>query len=223
MLNNPKTIIIIDDHDIVRKGLKELIETMGDYKIIGEYNNGLAFVKALSTISEMPDLFILDYSMPIMNGVEVIQEVVKTNEDLKFLILTQHFDEDIINAVYQNGARGFLHKTCTKEQLSFTIDNIIKYGYSNISEILKRIRNIPDDKPRPATTLPLTERELQLIELVCDEAEHTYQSIADIMSVSIKTVDKYRGQLFAKLNVKSKLGIVLYSHKYKLTKPFIDS
>ena len=221
MSQKVKTIILIDDHDIVRHGLKQLIEKIGSYKVVGEYANGVAFLNALPTIKDLPDLFILDYSMPMRNGLEVLQEALQIDDSLKFLILTQHLEEDIINNVYKHGARGFLHKTCTAEQLNFTLENIIKFGYSNISEILKRIRVAPTLQIEKHK-IDLTERELQLIELVCNEAEYTYQEIASIMNVSIKTVDKYRGQLFSKLNVKSKVGLVLYAFKYKLTKPFIE-
>lgn len=218
----PKTITLIDDHDIVRKGLKQLIESMGNYKVIDEYHNGLAFVKSLPELKTLPDIFILDYSMPMLNGVETLKEALAVNKDLKFLVLTQHLEEDIIDSVYENGARGFLHKNCSSEELRLTVDNIINIGYSNISEILKRIRHITNKKELPKPDFSLSERELQLMELVCDEKEYTYQQIADIMNVSIKSVDKYRGLLFSKLNVKSKVGMVLFSFKHRLTKPFIE-
>src|SRR6476620_6649742 len=134
------TIGIIDDHKIVRHGLKELLHKISNYKVTHEFDNGVSFLSALP-LETPPDMFILDYSMPNMNGIEVLQALEEKEDDYKVLLLTQHFDEHIIDSAYHHGARGFLHKNCTAHELKFAIDNIVKIGYNNISEILKRIRN----------------------------------------------------------------------------------
>ncbi len=219
-MSKKTTIMIIDDHRIVRKGIKELVENLGDYEVIGEFENGVNFIGQLSDLKTVPDIFILDYSMPMLNGIEVLQKAANIGEDYKFLLLTQHFEEDIINNAYQNGARGFLNKTCTAQDLKFALDNIISVGYTNISEILKRIRNYNEVKPETLSSMEFSDKELFFLELVCDENEYTYNEIADKMNISVKTVDFYRGKLFTKLNVKSKVGLVLYSFKYRLTRPF---
>jgi DNA-binding NarL/FixJ family response regulator len=221
-MSEKTNIIIIDDHRIVRKGIKELLENLGDYVVIDEFENGVNFIGELPELKTVPDVFILDYSMPMLNGIEVLQKAINIKEDYKFLLLTQHLEEDIIDNAYKYGARGFLNKTCTAQDLKFAIDNIVTFGYTNISEILKRIRNYNEVKPNKAlSSLELSDKELFFLELVCDENEYTYNEIADKMNVSVKTVDFYRGKLFTKLNVKSKVGLVLYSYKYQLTKPFI--
>ena len=168
------TICIIDDHVIVRHGLKELLHKLGNYRIIHEYDNGEDFLNALP-LSPMPDMYILDYSMPHMNGIEVLKSLEERTEEHKVLLLTQHFDEDIINAAYHHGARGFLHKNCTAHDLKFAIDNIIKIGYNNVSEILKRIRNYESNDDKKKNSLVLSQRELDFLKLVCDERELTYQ------------------------------------------------
>ena len=213
-------IVIIDDHRIVRQGLKELIENLGDYKVIDEYENGVSFLGALPELEAVPDLFVLDYSMPMLDGIEVLKKALEVNEEYKFLLLTQNFDEQIIDQAYKAGARGFLHKTCTAQELKFAIDNISTIGYTNITEILKRIRKASDPQPKTEPQLKLTNREYTFLEHVCDEQEYTYKQIADLMHVSIQSVDAYRASLFTKLDVKSKVGLVLYSHKHQLTKPF---
>jgi len=219
-MNKTTSVIIIDDHRIVRKGLKELIENLGNYKVIDEYENGIAFLGQLPHLKIIPDLFILDYSMPIKNGIEVLKYATINYPDYKFLLLTQNLEETIINEAYKNGARGFLNKTCTAKELKSTIDTITTIGYNNITEILKRIRTSSETKTINKKLVQLSEKEYTFLELVCNEKEYTYSEMADIMNVSAKTIDKYRASLFIKLNVKSKTGLVLFSFKHKLTKPF---
>lgn len=215
-------ICIIDDHKIVRQGLKELLEKLGNYEITHEFENGLEFIGSLPLEGEKPDIFILDYSMPQLNGIEVLEKLQELDEEYKVLLLTQHFDEKIINDAYHFGARGFLHKNCTAHDLKYAIDNIVKIGYNNVSEILKRIRNYDDNLfSSPKTDIQISDKELKFLELVCDEKEFTYDQMAQIMQLSVKTIDVYRAALFDRFNIKSKVGLVLFSFKYKLTTPFI--
>ena len=216
------TICIIDDHKIVRQGLKELLEKISNYKVILEFDNGIDFINALP-LNEKPDLFILDYSMPNMNGIEVLKALEeREGEEYKTLLLTQHFDEQIIDAAYHHGARGFLHKNCTAHDLKFAIDNIIKIGYNNVSEILKRMRNYDDAKETDKKdAIQLSSRELEFLKLVCDERELTYDQMADTMKLSVKSIEAYRAALFDKFHIKSKVGLVLFSYKHRLTEPFL--
>ncbi len=214
------TICLIDDHKIVRKGLKELLEKLGNYKVIQEFESGLQFISALP-LENPADIYILDYSMPKLNGIEVLQKLNELEAEYKVLLLTQHFEEDIIDKAYHFGARGFLHKNCTASELNFALENIAKIGYTNISEILKRIRNYDPIIPEKHLSIAISDRELHFLELVCDDRELTYDQISDIMGVSIKSVDVYRSSLFDKFNVKSKVGLVLFSFKNQLTPPFI--
>lgn len=215
------TIGIIDDHKIVRQGLKELLEKMEAYKVTHEFESGVAFLEALP-LENTPDLFILDYSMPNMNGIEVLKKLEESNSDYKVLLLTQHFDEQIIDDAYHHGARGFLHKNCTAQDLKSAIDNIVKIGYNNVTEILKRIRNY-DHQPEKNSeqSIILSKRELEFLTLVCDEREFTYDQMAEIMCLSVKSIESYRTALFDRFDIKSKVGLVLFSFKYKLTAPFI--
>lgn len=214
------TICIIDDHEIVRHGLRELLHKLGSYRVIHEFDNGEEFLASLP-LNPVPDIYILDYSMPHMNGIEVLKALEEKTEEYKVLLLTQHFDEEIINAAYHHGARGFLHKNCTAHDLKFAIDNIIKIGYNNVSEILKRIRNYENSGEKKKDTLVLSQRELDFLRLVCDERELTYEQMADSMKLSVKSIEAYRAALFERYNIKSKVGLVLFSFKYRLTEPFL--
>lgn len=215
------SICIIDDHKIVRHGLKELLQKISNYKVTHEFENGEDFLNALP-LDPQPDLYILDYSMPDMNGVEVLKSLEEKNTDYKVLLLTQHFDEQIIDAAYHHGARGFLHKNCTAHDLKFAIDNIIKIGYNNVSEILKRMRHYEDPADKEVkNSIILSDREFEFLKLVCDERELTYDQMADRMGLSVKSIEAYRTALFDRYAIKSKVGLVLFSFKYKLTAPFV--
>ncbi len=211
------TIAIIDDHKIVRQGLKELLERLGNYVVTHEFDDGIQFLAALP-LEEPPQLYILDYSMPGMDGLEVLAKLEKLPEEYRVLFLTQHFDEKIIDNAYRFGARAFLHKNCSAQELKFAIDSIVSHGYSNISEILQRIKNIPETLQNE--NIILSDRELELLTLVCDEKEYTYEQISDMMGVSLKTIETYRVRLFERFDIKTKSGLVLFSYKYRLTKPF---
>ena len=213
------SICIIDDHEIVRQGLKELLEKLGNYKVTNEFESGGAFLNALP-LENTPAIYILDYSMPHMTGIQVLQQLEEKEEEYKVLLLTQQFDENIINEAYNYGARGFLHKNCTAHDLKFAIENIINIGYNNVAEILKRIRNY-EEKTEHKKNIILTDREHHFLKLVCHEKEYTYDQMAELMQVSVKSIDVYRAALFDKYNIKSKVGLVLFCFKNKLTEPFI--
>ncbi len=209
----------IDDHKIVRQGLRELLVKLKNYDVTHEFESGTEFLEQMP-LTDAPDLYILDYSMPGLSGIEVLKALQEQFPDCRCLLLTQHFDEAMINEAYHYGARGFLHKNCTAQELQFAIDNIVKIGYTNVTEILQRIRNFSahsDEKPKPA----LSARELQFLTLVCDPAEYTYDQMAHIMSLSVKSIEAYRTALFNRFNIKSKVGLVLFSYQHRLTPPFV--
>ncbi|TRW25777.1 response regulator transcription factor [Flavobacterium zepuense] len=215
------TIGIIDDHKIVRQGLKELLEKISNYKVTHEFESGNDFIAALP-LQDAPQLYIVDYSMPGLNGLDVLKFLEEKEEEYKVLLLTQHFDEDIIDAAYHYGARGFLHKNCTAQDLKYAIDNIAKIGYNNVVEILKRVRKYDASQSKNQTnSIVLSFREQEFLKLVCDERELTYEQMADIMSLSVKSIESYRTALFERYNIKSKVGLVLFSYKNKLTDPFL--
>ncbi|MFM2228824.1 MAG: hypothetical protein RL607_82 [Bacteroidota bacterium] len=217
----PIRICLIDDHEIVRQGLKELIKRLGDYEVSHEFDDGDHFLESLP-LDPQPDMYILDYSMPHKNGIEVLQELEKMSGEYKVMLLTQHIDEHIIDDAYHHGARGFLHKNCTAGDLKLAIDNILNIGYDNISEILKRVKNYDNrDLELTPSAFDLSDKELEFLSLVCDDRELTYDQMAKLMKVSIKSIDAYRSALFDRFQIKSKVGLVLFSYKYRLTEPFL--
>jgi len=213
---------IIDDHKIVRQGLKELLEKLDNFKVIIEFESGFEFLNTLP-LNEEPDIYILDYSLGDTNAIEVLKKLEKLPEERKVMVLTQHFEEDIINEAYKHGARGFLNKNCNATELKEVVNDIVKDGYYNVIDILKRVKNY-DSKSKEklgGIALDITDKELEFLTYVCDEKEFSYTKIAEFMGVTERTVDWYRTSLFARFNIKSKTGLLLFSYKHRLTKPFI--
>ena len=219
-------ICIIDDHKIVRKGLIELLNKLGNIEVSHEFENGVDFLEALP-LEIKPDLYILDYSMPVLNGIQVLKTLQEKQDEnnpdeYRVLLLTQHFDESIIDEAYNCGARGFLNKNCTAHDLKYAINNIATIGYNNVSEILKRVRHFDESQTeKNLQKFTLSPREKDFLTLVCNDSEYTYEQMSEIMGLSIKSLEGYRVALFDRFKIKSKVGLVLFSHRNKLTEPFL--
>ena len=214
------SIALVDDHTIVRNGLKSLIEVLGDYKVTAQYDNGKDFVINSHHIAD-PDIVIMDLNMPEMNGEETTRWIRQYKPNLKVLILTLDTDEKMIIELFRMGVRGYLRKSCTEEELRKAINDIMATGYyhSEISHnaLLKNTAGHDISKPAQVLSL-LNERELTFLMLVSDKEEYKYDQIASLMKVSTRTIDGYRESLFAKLDIKSKTGLVLFAIKHGIVK-----
>src|ERR1022692_2321457 len=168
------SIVLVDDHTIVRNGLKSLIEVIGNYKVTGQYDNGLEFINAVPTMQE-PDLAIIDLNMPEMNGVETMRWLRKNKPSMKALILTLESDEKTIIELFRLGIRGYLPKSCSAEVLKKAIQDVINSGYYH-SEILQNALASETHKTEEIKSVQerISEREMAFLQLVCDPQEYTY-------------------------------------------------
>lgn len=208
-----KKIILVDDHIIVRNGLHELIEKLGPYQIIQEYNNGKEFVEAIIHI-ESPDLVIMDLTMPEMNGDEVIEWLATNSIKIPILILTLNHDEKQITKLFRQGICGYLEKNCTALSMKEALSTIFKSGFFYNEFVSLAFKEpIVRKTSREIALGKLTEREKQFLELVCHEDEYTYDQIASKMGVVVRTVDGYRESIFFKFDIKSKAGLVGFAIK----------
>lgn len=215
---NKRAFVLVDDHVIVRNGLKELIEKLGDFSVVAQFDSGTTFLDALP-ISPQPDLFILDLHMPGINGESVVEILKQKENTVPILILTLDSDEPTIIRLFRNGVRGFINKDCTAETLKKALDSIFATGYYHNEFLTLSLQN---DSPKKQPTeqelilSQLTEKERLFLKLVCHEQEYTYEQIADQLAVTPRTVDGYRESLFDKFNIKSKTGLVLFVLKHQL-------
>jgi two-component system, NarL family, invasion response regulator UvrY len=213
-----RNIILIDDHVIVRNGLKELIEKIGAYSVVAQFDSGIAFLEALPKLPK-PDLVIVDLNMPGMSGFELVENLKNAEQEQPILILTLDSDEQTIIRLFRNGVRGFLKKNCSAEILKNALDCIFTTGYFHNEFLALSLRMDAQQVPpstREKILIQLTEREREFLKLVCHEKEYTYDQIADQMKVSSRTVDGYREAIFDKFAIKSKTGLVLFILKHQL-------
>jgi two-component system invasion response regulator UvrY len=215
-----KNIILVDDHVIVRNGLKELIEKLGSYKVMGEFDNGYSLLNALPFKKE-PDLIILDLNLPDMNGDVLLVELNSRQINIPILMLTLNTDEAIIVKLFRNGVRGYLQKDCSAQTLKSALEEIFRCGYYHNEFLSLSLKDdgISQKKTGEEKIMEqLTMREREFLKLVCHEKEYTYEQIADQMKVQHRTVDGYRESIFDKFGIKSKTGLVLFVLKHNLFK-----
>lgn len=208
------SIFLVDDHAVVRNGLKSLIESMGSYTVTGEFGHGKMLIDKVPFKKE-PDLIILDLTMPVMDGVETVRRLKELDVKTPVIILTLESAESTIIELFRMGIRGYLPKSSTAEVLKKAIDDVVNTGYYHSEILIKALASNVQEDRSPKHVLELaTEREIEFLRLVCDEQEYTYEQIAHLMGVSRRTVDGYRESLFEKFNIKSKTGLVLFAIKY---------
>lgn len=216
-METKKNIVLVDDHVIVRNGLKELIEKLGPYQITAEFDDGPALLSAIP-FKTKPDLIILDFSLPGMNGDEVMAELNKRLVEIPVLILTLNREENIIIDLFRSGVRGYLQKDCTAKTMQTALEEIFRTGYYHNEFLTLSLKNTVTNKKSEKEKVleQLTAREKEFLALVCNEKEYTYEQIADLMKIQHRTVDGYRESIFEKFGIKSKTGLVLFVLKHKL-------
>ena len=209
---------MVDDHIIVRNGLKELIEKLGKFKIINEFDNGRQFVDAYP-FDPLPDLIILDITMPELDGEEAIEILNGFGCQVPILILTLNEDETRILKLFRLGVRGYLQKNCSAATMREALNEIFRCGYFHNEFLTYSLQNeiAPEKKSEQEMIVEqLSHREREFLKLVCHEGEYTYDQIAGIMGVQHRTVDGYRESIFEKFAIKSKTGLVLFVLKHQL-------
>nr|WP_092068597.1 response regulator transcription factor [Dendrosporobacter quercicolus]NSL47155.1 response regulator transcription factor [Dendrosporobacter quercicolus DSM 1736]SDL78349.1 two component transcriptional regulator, LuxR family [Dendrosporobacter quercicolus] len=214
---NKIRIIIADDHAVLRSGLKALLSYTPQFDVIGEAGDGMTAIKMVEEVH--PDVLILDLSMPGMNGVECIKELRSRGLSCRILVLTMYDDEEYIKEVMRAGADGYVLKKSADTEL---IEGIIKIysgkKYLNetisqtlINSLLKTSTNEPEGA-NPYKLLSIREREV----LRFLAKGYTNSEIAEMLSLSPKTIDTYRSRIMSKLNVRKKSELVNYAMQHKL-------
>jgi two-component system, NarL family, invasion response regulator UvrY len=210
-----KTIVIVDDHVLVAKAIASLIDQMEKYEVLFEAENGLLFVEWLKKRKHMPDIVLLDINMPKMNGYETATWLKNNHPEILVIALTMFNDEPSIINMIKAGVSGYLLKDIHPVELEKALDFVIEKGFYYSEWVANRlIKTITDDGTPGQLSAKLTEKERHFLTLVCSEM--TYKEIAHEMKLSTRTVEGYRDQLFTKLNVKSRVGLVLYAIKTQL-------
>ena len=210
-MNSVIRLLLADDHAVVRSGLRKVLEAEPCCEVIAEASDGKeAIVKALKS---KPDIAVVDYSLPLINGVEVTRQIRRRLPNTEVVIFTMHDNDSLIQDALKAGARGFVLKTDAKQHILAAIEALAShkpYFSSNISEaMLKSFLAIP--KP---TGSPLTNRERGIVQLIAEG--HTNKAIAIHLNISLKTVETHRAAVMRKLDLSSSAGLVRYAIRNNL-------
>ncbi|MES1217620.1 MAG: response regulator transcription factor [Bacteroidota bacterium] len=211
--DNKIKVALADDHVLLRNGLAGLINSFDDYEVIFEADNGADLQNKIKK-DEAPDLVLMDINMPTLDGFATAEWLRQNFPLAKVLALSMYDNENSIIRMFKAGARGYILKDCEPAELKAALDSIIKKGYY-YSELVtgKLIHSINkmDDDAGIKNLSSLNERELEFLKYACTEM--TYKEIADKMFLSPRTIDGYRDALFEKLNLKTRVGLVMYAIK----------
>ena len=206
------TVALVDDHVLLRNSLSRIIGNFEDYIVLFEADNGQHFIDQI-TKKNTPDIVLLDISMPVMNGFETAEWIKKNLPETKVLVLSMMDNESSIIRMINLGASGYILKDSKPATLKEAFDCIIKKGfYSNdlISSSMLHHLNLGNQKIQN-TILNFNEKEKDFIKYACTEM--TYKEIAGLMKISPRTIDMHRDVIFEKLNIKSRVGLVLFAIK----------
>jgi DNA-binding NarL/FixJ family response regulator len=205
-------VIIVDDHALMAKGITSLIHGLKNYEVTYDVRNGKELMTVLQAKNNLPDIILLDINMPVMNGFETMEWLKANHPDIPVLALTINDDENSVIRMLRLGVKGYLIKDTDSDELVLALDTIMKRGYYTNELMNTALRHSLNETSKTEVPFQLKERELEFLQLACSEL--TYQQIADKMFLSPKTVDHYREALFEKMNVKSRVGLVLVAIKF---------
>ena len=214
-------VFIADDHELVRQGIKSLIETVDDIMIVGEATNGKQAIEEL--VYKEADVVLMDIDMPIMNGYDTTKLLSEKYPDLKIIALTMSNEKAIIQKMLDAGAAGYVLKNLDKAQLVNAIYDIVQNKNHLGSEVSLTLMRETQEKisfnkkeVEKQTNIPLTTRELEILKLITQGFSNT--EIGKKLFISHRTVDTHRTNIMQKLEVKNIAGLI----KYAIQNGYID-
>lgn len=202
-------VVIVDDHLLFAQSLKGLVNTFEEFNVLYHAINGQDFIEKLETISNVPDVVLMDINMPVMNGIETTYWLKKNKPNIKVLALSMDDDETLIIKMIKKGACGYLLKDIHPKELHTALIEVIEDGLYHTKKVSKALQKSLSTEVK--NEFKISKNELIVLKLVC--SEKTYKEIADEMFLSPKTIDGYRESLFKKTGVKSRVGLVMYAIK----------
>lgn len=215
MKNKKITLILADDHPIFREGLKLLLTEEPNILIIGEAGDVPQLMSLLST--RLPDILVLDISMPGMSGIEAARLITAQYSCVAVLILSMHSDQEFIVNAIDAGARGFVPKDVSKDELMKAIRALASGGeYFSQSVSATVLRGMVRKRKTEQETIPLTQREREILSLAASGLVN--KEIAEKLFISPRTVDCHKNHIMQKLALKSSAELILYAVKAGLVK-----
>ena len=212
----PLRILVADDHQVVRTGLRTLLESKTGWQVCAEAANGREAVEKADQVQ--PDVAVLDIGMPLLNGVEATRQIRKVSPKTEILILTMHDSEHMIQGVLDAGAHGYILKDDADRNLLAAVDSLRRhkpYLSSRVSVPATAAPSNADGMERPARRL--TPREREIVQLLAEGKSN--KEIATYLNISVKTAETHRANIMLKMNFHSVTQLVRYAVKNKIIQP----
>ncbi|MFZ6014331.1 MAG: response regulator transcription factor [Bacteroidota bacterium] len=212
-------IALVDDHQLFRDGLSAIVNGFSEFQVILEADNGKDFIAKLRD-DNLPDIALLDINMKEMDGFQTAEWLKAYHPNIKVLALSMYEDENSVIRMMRLGARGYILKDIRKQELHQALCLLAEKGYYYTElvtgKLIHAINNIDRESSQDTLKdlIALNQKEIEFLKLVCSEL--TYKEIAEKMCLSPHTIDGYRDNLFQKLNVHSRVGLVLYAIKRRI-------
>ena len=209
-------IILIDDHKIVRDGIRMLLESSDKNKIIGEYDSFMQFTDSQS--KKIPDVYILDISMPDINGIEASRIIKTENPNAKIIILSMYNNEEFVLKAISAGANAYLPKNISKRELLNAVEKVAngeEYFAEEIQKIIIKSMMQKSNSINVPKLNTLSKREVELLKLIVEGK--TNKEIADELFISVRTVESHKNHIMVKLELKNQVELIKFAIKEGIT------
>ena len=202
-------VLLADDHQLVRAGLRRLLDSFDDFEVVGEAGNGIALLELAQRLK--PRLILVDISMPELNGLDATARLIKQDPDIRVIVLSMHQHDEYVRQALRHGALGYLLKDAAPLELELAMQAVMRgetYLSSAVSGALvgDYLRRLRSDTPVADT---LTPRQREVLQLIAEG--HSTKEIARRLDLSVKTVDTHRTQLMRQLDIHEIAGLVRYA------------
>ena len=204
-------VLIVDDHTLVRDGIRALLALIADIKVVGEAANGREALEKVKKLA--PDVVLMDLAMPIMSGLEATRRIRKRFPRTKVLALTQYEDREYIVPTIEAGARGFVSKTAAFSELASAIQAVYRGGSflspMAAAAVVEECQQKVAIEGEKDSYQHLTDREREMLKLVAEG--YTAKEIADMLVISLRTVETHKTNLMKKLNIRNKADLIRFA------------
>ncbi|MBN8567912.1 MAG: response regulator transcription factor [Flavobacteriales bacterium] len=207
-----KSIVIVDDHTLIAQAIKSIISNFEAFEVLYVCENGADLIEKLNQNKKIPDIILLDISMPIMNGFETAKWLNENKPDVLIMALSMQNDEESVIKMIKNGAHGYLLKNSHPADLEKALLSLIDVGFYYPDWASKIVfKNMKQQDKVVKSEVKITDREKEFLKFTTTEM--SYKEIADKMFCSPRTVESYRDSLFEKLELRTRVGLAVFALK----------
>jgi DNA-binding NarL/FixJ family response regulator len=208
-------VVIAEDHNLVRKGLRALLEQSSEFQVIGEASNGYEAIERCRELQ--PDVLVMDLAMPRMDGAQAAEHILAARFPTQIVILSMHSDSLLVHQLLRRGIKGYLLKDAVTEELTLAVRSAVQgrvYISPTISDAVMELLLSPQDDKLKSVADRVTLREREVLQLIAEG--QTNVAVAGALNISVKTVEKHRANLMSKLEVNDLASLIRVAVRYGL-------